>query len=38
MFIEECVNSVLTQTYSNWEMLIVDDCSKDESREIIKSF
>ena len=34
-FIEECVNSVFSQTYINWEMFIVDDCSTDNSREII---
>ena len=27
-----------TQTYSNWEMLIIDDCSNDYSVEVIKSF
>lgn len=37
-FIQECVNSVIAQTYKNWEMLIVDDCSKDDSREIIRFF
>ena len=34
-FIMECVNSVISQTFQNWEMLIVDDCSNDNSREII---
>lgn len=35
-FIEETVKSVQAQTYDNWEMIIVDDCSKDNSREIIR--
>ena len=32
------MNSVLAQTYLNWEMLLVDDCSPDGSAEIIRSF
>ncbi len=35
-FIEETVNSVINQTYKNWELLIVDDCSTDGSVEVIK--
>jgi len=35
-FIEESVLSVLNQTYPNIEIIIVDDCSKDESIKIIK--
>ena len=34
-FIKDCVASVFSQTYRNWEMIIVDDCSKDNSKEII---
>lgn len=37
-FIEHTIESVLAQTYTNWEMLIVDDCSKDNSAEIIKKY
>lgn len=35
-YIEESVNSVLSQTYSNIELLVIDDGSIDESAEILK--
>lgn len=33
-FISQTIESVLAQTYTDWEMLIVDDCSTDGSYEI----
>ncbi|WP_416687593.1 glycosyltransferase [Candidatus Pseudothioglobus sp. Uisw_041] len=37
-YIEETVKSVINQTYENWEMIIVDDCSSDSSRDIVRKF
>ena len=36
--IEETMGSVLKQSYTNWEMLIVDDCSTDETRNIVREY
>ncbi|WP_436420344.1 glycosyltransferase family 2 protein [Petrimonas sp.] len=36
-YIEETINSVLNQTFINWEMLIIDDCSTDGSDEVVKN-
>ena len=37
-FIAATIASVQSQTYSNWEMLIVDDCSTDTTKQIVKDF
>ncbi len=37
-YIKETIESVINQTYSSWEMIIVDDGSKDNSVEVIKSY
>jgi glycosyltransferase involved in cell wall biosynthesis len=37
-YLREAIDSVLTQTYANIEVIVVDDGSKDESKEILQSY
>ena len=37
-YIDETIQSVINQTYENWEMIIVDDCSKDKGVEIVEKY
>lgn len=36
--IAKCVESIIHQTYKNWEFIICNDCSKDRTEEMIESF
>ena len=37
-FISQTIESVLQQTYPHWEMIIINDGSKDNSEEIVKHY
>lgn len=37
-YINKTIETVINQTYSNWELLLVDDCSTDNSAKIIKGY
>lgn len=37
-FIAETIECVLAQTYQNWEMLIVDDCSTDNTEQVVRQY
>lgn len=37
-FLENCIESILQQTFTNFELVLVDDCSEDRSLEIAKSY
>lgn len=37
-FIAETIQSVLAQTYTDWEMIIVDDCSTDDTASVVNEY
>ena len=37
-FLKETLDSILNQTFTNFELILIDDCSKDNTLEIANSF
>lgn len=37
-YIEKCLVSIINQTYTNWEFIICDDCSTDNTVNILKNY
>jgi len=37
-YLQECIESVIAQTYSNWEYIIVDNCSRDRTSAIARHY
>lgn len=37
-YVGESINSILEQTYTNWELLITDDCSTDSSLDVLHKY
>ena len=37
-YIEESIYSVIKQTWSNWELLVIDDCSTDNTKAIVNKY
>jgi succinoglycan biosynthesis protein ExoO len=37
-FIHRAIDSVLKQTYTNWELIVIDDCSTDNTPQVVENF
>ena len=37
-YIGECLDSILAQTFTDYEVIVVDNCSTDNSAKIVESY
>ena len=37
-YIGEAIRSVQSQTYANWNLLVIDDCSTDHTADVVRAF
>ena len=37
-YLGDCLDSIVSQTYKDWELIIVDDHSKDDSYDVVFAF